>query len=103
MGGVAGEPLDRSESLKIERDTTRVRKIVATGRKLRASSDIARVLDLLLPLDLPADLSALTDVLDALPTLMEGTVSSTKMKIVIDAFRALEPPLERLHSAGSLQ
>jgi hypothetical protein len=96
----AGEPVDRREALKIERDTTRVRKIVATGAMLRASSDIARVLDLLLPLDLPANLDALTDVLDALPALMEKTVHPVTMKLVVDAFRAAEPPLERLHASG---
>jgi hypothetical protein len=99
----AGEPIDRREALKIERDTTRVRKIVATGSMLRASSDIARVLDLLLPLDLPTNLTALTDVLDALPALMESTVPPATMKVVIDAFRAVEPPLERLHAIGPAQ
>lgn len=97
----AGEPIDPRETLKIERDTTRVRKIVATGSMLCASSDVARVLDLLLPLDLPTNLAALTDVLDALPALMEETVSPATMKVVVDAFRAAEPPLERLHASGS--
>lgn len=96
----AGEPSDRREAVKIERDTTRVRKIVATGGMLRTSTDIARVLDLLLPLELPTNLLALTDVLDALPALMENTVELAKMKVVIDAYRDAEPPLQRLHESG---
>ncbi len=96
----AAEPLDRREVTKIERDTSRVRKIVATGGVLRASADVARVLDLLLPLELPPDLAALDDVLDGLPQLMKEVVDPAKMKIVVDAFRDAEPPLARLHASG---
>lgn len=96
----AGEPLDRVDADRIERDTSRVRKIVATGSRLRTSADINRVLDLLLPLELPDNLSALEDVLDALPELMENSVDRAKLKIVVDAFRDGEPPLERLHESG---
>lgn len=95
----AGEPSDRLDADRIERDTSRVRKIVATGGRLRTSADVSRVLDLLLPLELPENLSALEDVLDALPELMENTVDGAKLKIVVDAFRNGEPPLERLHQS----
>ncbi|WBO24353.1 hypothetical protein [Sphingomonas abietis] len=96
----AGEPADRLDADRIERDTSRVRKIVATGGRLRTSADVARVLDLLLPLELPGDLAALEDVLDALPELMAKTVDRAKLKIVVDAYRDGEPPLERLHESG---
>ncbi|MHC2797451.1 hypothetical protein ACVINZ_006463 [Mesorhizobium jarvisii] len=96
----AGEPSDRLDTDRIERDTSRVRKIVATGGKLRTSADINRVLDLLLPLELPDNLSALEDVLDALPELMKNSVDRAKLKIVVDAFRDGDPPLERLHESG---
>lgn len=96
----AGEPSDSLDTDRIERDTSRVRKIVATGGKLRTSADINRVLDLLLPLELPDNLSALEDVLDALPELMKNSVDRAKLKIVVDAFRDGEPPLERLHESG---
>ena len=99
----AGEPEDSVDIDRIERDTTRVRKIVATGTRLRTSADVARVLDLLLPLELPNELSALEDVLEALPSLMEKTVDPAKLRIVIDAFREAEPPLERLHESGGGQ
>lgn len=96
----ASEPLDRLDADRIERDTSRVRKIVATGSGLRTSADVTRALDLLLPLELPGNLSALEDVLDGLPELMENTVDRAKLKIVVDAFREGEPPLERLHESG---
>ncbi|MDK8187912.1 hypothetical protein HP438_02230 [Sphingomonas zeae] len=96
----AGEPADCLDADRIERDTSRVRKIVATGGRLRTSADVARVLDLLLPLELPGDLAALEDVLDALPELMAKTVDRAKLKIVVDAYRDGEPPLERLHENG---
>lgn len=96
----AGEPSDRLDADRIERDTSRVRKIVATRGRLRTSADVTQVLDLLLPLELPDNLSALEDVLDALPELMENTVDRANLKIVVDAFRAGEPPLERLHESG---
>ncbi len=99
----AGEPSDRLEADRIERDTSRVRKIVATGGRLRTSTDVARVLDLLLPLELPSDLSAVEDVLDALPELMKKTVDRSKLRIVVNAFRDGEPPLERLHESGGGQ
>jgi hypothetical protein len=99
----AGEPLDRLDADRIERDTSRVRKIVATGGRLRTSADVTRVLDLLLPLELPNNLSALDDVLDALPELMADTVDRAKLKIVVDAFRDGSPPLERLHESGDGQ
>ena len=99
----AGEPLDRLDADRIERDTSRVRKIVATGGRLRTSADVTRVLDLLLPLELPNNLSALDDVFDALPELMADTVDRAKLKIVVDAFRDGSPPLERLHESGDGQ
>jgi hypothetical protein len=95
-----GQPLDRRSLAQIERDTTRVRKIVATGDMLRTTTDVARVLDLLLPLKLPENMVALEDVLDALPELMRGAVDPLALRTVVDAFRSMEPPLERLHTLG---
>lgn len=94
------DPVDPREVTKIERDTSRVRKIVASSSNLRGSADVARVLDLLIPLDLPAKVAAVNDVLDGLPNLMRNVVDPAKMKIVVDAFRAVEPPLARLHASG---
>lgn len=94
----AGEPIDRHEMVEIERDTTRVRKIVATGSMLRTSADVARTLDLLLPLGLPALSEAAHDVLEGLPELLKEFADPASVRVVVDAFRAIEPPLDRLHS-----
>lgn len=93
-----GEPPSRQAVSAIERDTTRVRKIVATGGMLRTSADVARVLDLLLPLNLPAGVMMLEGVLDSLPEVMKSSADPEAVRVVIDAFKAMEPPLERLHT-----
>jgi len=96
----AGEPLDRRDAVQIERDTTRLRKIVATGAALQTTNDVRQVLDLLLPLELPAKATALEDVLDTLPELLSASVPPLAVRVVVDAFRAMEPPLDRLHELG---
>lgn len=87
----------------IERDTSRVRKIVAAGDALRTTKDVERTLDPLLPLDLPSGQTKLQDVLDALPELLKDEVSEAATRTVVDAFRAMEPPLQRLHEMGELE
>jgi hypothetical protein len=67
---------------------------------LKTTSDLARILDVFMPLAVPESTSALTDVLDTLPDLMRGQVDATAVRAVIDAFRTMEPPLERLHALG---
>jgi hypothetical protein len=94
----AGEPPQRRAVSAIERDTTRVRKIVATGEMLRTSADVARVLDLLLPLTVPKGATMLEDVLDSLPEVMKLSADPSAVRVVVDAFRSMEPPLERLHA-----
>lgn len=93
-----GQPPNRQAVSAIERDTTRVRKIVATGEMLRTSADVARVLDLLLPLNVPSGVTMLEDVLDSLPEVMRSSADPDAVRVVVDAFRSMEPPLERLHS-----
>lgn len=87
----------------IERDTSRVRKIVAAGDALRTTKDVERTLDPLLPLGLHPGQTKLHDVLDLLPELLKGEVSEAATKTVVDAFRAMEPPLQRLHDLGELE
>lgn len=97
----AGPPTDKHVLSQIERDTTRVRKIVATGETLRTIRDMEGVLDILAPLELPEDLEALEDVLDALPELIGGGVDPAVVRTVVEAFREMEAPLERLHALRS--
>jgi hypothetical protein len=95
-----GSSTDRSAAAEIERDTIRVRKIVATGEMLRTTNDVARVLDPFLPLTLPEPGTELPDVLATLPELLRKEVPIAVTEAVIDAFRKLEPPLERIHTLG---
>lgn len=94
---------DNAAIVEIERDTSRVRKIVATGDALRTTRDIERVLDPFLPLDLPANHTQLQDVLDALPELLKADVPASATRTVVEAFRTMDPPLERLHDLGELE
>jgi len=91
---------DHHAVAQIERDTTRVRKIVATGDTLRTIKDIENVLDVLAPLELPNAVTAFEDVLEALPELIGDGIDPQAVKTVVDAFRNMEAPLERLHALG---
>ena len=91
---------DKDGVSAIERDTTRVRKIVATGEALRTTADISRVLDPFLPLARPGTGAEIPDVLAMLPELLKTEVPIAATEAVVNAFRAMEPPLERLHELG---
>lgn len=93
-------PTDHYAAARIERDTTRLRKIVAAGEMLRTIKDIETVLDVLTPLELPNAVAALDDVLEALPELIGGGIDPAAVKAVVDAYRDMEAPLERLHALG---
>ena len=94
---------DNNAISQIERDTTRIRKIVATADMLQGTRDFIRILDIFLPLEIPEGAKAITDVLDTLPELMRDQVDPQAVRVVVDAFRALEPPLERLHALSGSQ
>lgn len=78
---------------QIRYDTTRVRKLVATGEELRTLGDIERTLLPLLPLaeaELPADDA--TSLLDQLPSHLEAAgVSSELAAAAVRAFKQHEP------------
>lgn len=86
-----------SDIAKIERDTTRVRKIVGTSDTLHATDDVMRLLDPFLPLPTDTGDQAFEDILELLPDILRDDVPPQAVQVVIDAFRALEPPLQRLH------
>lgn len=91
---------DISSVAQIERDTTRIRKIVATADILKTTSDLSRILDIFMPLRAVESTTTTADVLDGLPDLVQGQVDPTAVRVVIEAFRTMEPPLERLHTLG---
>ncbi len=90
-----------SEVEEIERDTTRLRKMIATADAIRTTSDVLRVLDPFLPIPIP-DLAAVkSDVLSTLPELLQAEVPKEAVEVVIEAFREMQPPLERLNEIAS--
>ena len=99
----SGAAPDSRAISQIEQDTTRIRKIVATADTLRTTTDLTRILDLFMPLSIPKSTMALPDVLDTLPELLQDRVAPSAVKTVIEAFRAMEPPLQRLHDLGEGQ
>lgn len=91
-------PSSESAIETVRYNTTRLRKIVATGEDIRTTADVERVLRPLLPLG-PSDAKVgRTAVLDLLPNLLasEGIPQQTT-KTLVDAFREQASPLERLH------
>lgn len=88
---------DDDRRVRIERDTSRVRKIVATGEMLRTTSDVTRALDLFMPLEVTPLSEEERDILSTLPEMMSDTVDPDAVRMVVEAYRSVEPPLERLH------
>jgi hypothetical protein len=90
-----------SESAAIEQvryDTTRLRKLVATGTDLKAAGDVERVLRPLLPLRQEQVEVGRGSVLDLLPKLLKDrSIPEEVMQILVDAFRDQSSLLERLH------
>ncbi len=80
----------------IERDTTRVRKIVATSDSLQTSADVRQLIDPFLPLPTPNTDGNPSDILDALPDLLKPGVPAPAMRAMLSAFKELEPLLESL-------
>ena len=99
----SGAAPDSGSVSQIERDTTRIRKIVATANTLKTTTDLTRILDVFMPLSIPESKIAIPDVLDALPELLRDRVAPSAVKTVIEAFRNMEPPLQRLHDQGEGQ
>lgn len=93
----SGAPETVEELAAIERDTSRVRKIVATNEKLKTTGDLARILNIFMPLNAIELSNDTPDILTTLPDLMNVTVDQELIKVVISAFKNLSPPLTALH------
>jgi hypothetical protein len=93
----AGPADTRDAVARIERDTSRVRKLVAAGADLVTTADVMRALAPLLPLRAEEQADQLTDPLSLLPELLKNEVPMDATRAVVDAFRGMEPPLEKLH------
>lgn len=90
-----------SEYVKIEAvryNTTRLRKLVATGYDLRNPTEVERVLRPLLPLGQDRANLSQGSALDLLPKLLaEQGIAKETTQLLVDAFREQSPLLERLH------
>lgn len=85
-------------------DTTRLRKLVATGDKLRNLTDVERVLRALLPLGEERARLSQESALDLLPKLLaDQGIAKETTQVLVDAFREQAPLLERLHQRGKKQ
>ncbi len=84
-------------------DTTRLRKLVATGNDLSSASDVERFLRPLLPLRIGAQTLTQTSALDMLPALLESQeVDQATTRVLIQAFAQQASLMEALHRGESM-
>ena len=93
-----------SEDVAIEAvryNTTRLRKLVATGDDLQNPTDVERVLRPLLPLGQERAKLSQEPALDLLPKLLaDQGIPKETTQLLVNAFREQLPLLERLHQQG---
>lgn len=85
----------------IRYDTSRVRKLVASGEELKEIADVEAALLPLLPIVDTINASTQMGVLDRIPSLLESReLSASKIQRVIDAFEKQESLAEAIHNFG---
>jgi hypothetical protein len=88
----------------VRSDTTRLRKLVATGEDLTAPGDVERVLRSLLPLRDPQGSIGQGTALDLLPKLLkEQGIDESTAKVLVKSFIEQEPLMEALHRTREAQ
>lgn len=95
-----GEPSDeqRADAGEIRYNTSRLRKLVATGRDLSFLSDVERALSPLLPLNVDVEATDRASVLELLPDLLAPRGARREdVRVLLDAFHAQQPLIEALH------
>ena len=99
--------LASSQSQAIEAvryNTSRLRKMVATGEDLRVATDVERVLRALLPLGFERTTMGAQSALDLLPKLLaDQGIAEDTTRVLIDAYREQAPLMERLHQRREKQ
>lgn len=94
--GIASSSAAEIESLRY--DTTRLRKLVATGEDLVAAGDVERLLRPLLPLRAAQGSISQGTALDLLPRLLaEQGITEQTTELLVKAFTEQEPLMEMLH------
>jgi hypothetical protein len=94
----------RDEAEQIKYDTSRLRKLLATGDDLRTITDVERAVLPLLPITpaLAQQMAQEDQVFELLPQMLaKRGVSSELARELIAAFLANEPLMERLHGVKS--
>jgi hypothetical protein len=93
-------PSERERLKAVQYDTTRLRKLVASGDDLASEGDVERVLRSLLPLAAPTVSLQHNSTLLLLPQLLavEG-IPEPITQAVVQAFSEQAPVMERLHEA----
>lgn len=82
----------------IRNDTSRVRKLLATGEELRSLADVERAVLPLLPLA-ESELEEQRSVLEMLPPLLaQKGVPEDAVRVVVEAFAEQHPLVESLHA-----
>lgn len=90
-------PDSRQTVARIRRDTSRVRKLLATGDDLKSVVDVEQTLLPLLPLNVAGQNEPPQSVLDLLPPLLERKgIRPDDSRVLISAFRDQQPLLEKL-------
>lgn len=89
----------RLEAADIRRNTTHVRKLLATGEELRNVDDVEQALLPLLPLPSTGGLTEERSALDLLPELVAHRgLSEQAVRTAIEAFLQQQSVVERLHA-----
>jgi hypothetical protein len=94
--GLAPSNADEIEAIRY--NTTRLRKLVATGEDLRTIRDVERVLRPLLPIAEEKSQITTQSALTLLPKLLLAhDIPTETTRIIVEAFESQAPILERLH------
>lgn len=84
---------------EILRNTTRLRKLVATGNYLRTVADVSLMLEPLVPIRALQRASAIDPALEVVAEILrEKGVATTTVSTLTQAYQRREPLMERLHS-----
>lgn len=96
-------PSGDSDLEAIRYDTTRLRKLVATGEDLRGAGDVERLLRTLLPLRTEQGSISQSSALDLLPDLLaERGINRETTRMLVKSFIDQKPLMEALHRNGGL-
>ena len=91
-------PSKHAQLEAVRYNTTRLRKLVATGDDLKSPTDVERVLRRLLPLSQESANLSQESALDLLPKLLaDQGIPKETTQLIVDAFRNQSPLIERLH------